>query len=100
MDALVRLPHGPGKLKAVHLRHHDVRNDEVIQTVVHLVIGIPGVPAAAGLKAAVAEIGADQLVQLGIVLRLEEITAKAAVPSTMTHTAKAVQAVMTSRKCA
>ena len=64
----VDLPHRPGKFKAVHLRHHDVRHDEVIQAVVHLFKGTLRIRHTLCFKAAVVEIGADRLVQRCVIV--------------------------------
>ena len=69
----VHLAHRAGELKAVHLRHHDVGDDQVEQIVIHLVVGVLGVQTALGLKPAVVEIGADDLVQLGVVLHHKDM---------------------------
>ena len=42
-----------GKFKAVCPRHHDVGNDEIVEIVVHLIVGGTCVQAALGRKAAV-----------------------------------------------
>ena len=39
-DVLIHLPDVPGKSKAVCPRHHDIRDDEIIQAVVQLVISV------------------------------------------------------------
>ena len=65
----VHLPHCPGELKSVHLGHHDVGNNEVVQAVVQLVVGVAGPQAAFRLKAAVVEIGAHQLAKFRVVLQ-------------------------------
>ena len=65
---LVYFTHCCGKLKPIHLWHHNIRNDKVIQVVVHFFKGKLRIQNAFCLKAAVVQIGADCFVQLYIIV--------------------------------
>ena len=63
----VNAPHSGGKLKAVDAGHHNIRYDQRIGTVVHLVVCVLGVPAARGLIAVAVQVIAHDAVELLIV---------------------------------
>ena len=78
----VQLPDRPGKGKAVHPRHHDIRHNQIVGPAVEGLVGGLGVQNAGGLKAAVVEIYADGLVQFGIVVHHQNVNHKS-VPFTL-----------------
>ena len=63
----VNAPHSGGKLKAVDAGHHNIRYDQRIGTVVHLVVCVLGVPAARGLIVVAVQVIAHDAVELLIV---------------------------------
>ena len=68
-NVLVDPAHIFRKFKAVNIRHHNIRDNEVEETVIHLVVGIVCVQAAFGLKTTVIQIGADHLIQFCVILQ-------------------------------
>ena len=68
-NVLVHPPHGAGKLEAVDAGHHHVGDDQIVEGVVHGLVGSVGAEHAGGLKARIVQVGADGLIQLGVVVQ-------------------------------
>ena len=66
---LVHPPHGAGKLEAVDAGHHHVGDDQVVEGIVHGLVGGVGAEHAGGLKARVVQVGTDGLIQLRVVVQ-------------------------------
>ena len=72
-DVFVRSPDRTGKLKAVHLRHHNVRDDEIEHSpAVHGIIGLVGAEAAQRVISVLIQKRAHSPIQFPIILNYQK----------------------------